>query len=222
MSDTQSLAAMRAERERLDRQINDAEAGAAADFNYRVGQLSEALRNWAEKEGIGWQDSSRKNWTTLVLDSRVSVEFGEEQDDRHGGLRVTAGGMRSEFDPLPTARELVGLVGYLVQGRSAEGPLAGPGAGKTQGPAARASGGGLLERAAQALWLADHGAWASRVPWGTSREQDLRPAYARKAAAIVAALGLTPHDQDEARETAAGHPGGTPAPAARDGNAPER
>jgi hypothetical protein len=117
------------------------------------------------------------------------------------------------------AREAAALAARQIPGTAS--PAAGAIA--ASGPAAD-----LVEQAAQALWVAEQGAWASGpgdgTPWGTSREQDSRPEYTRRAAAVIAALApvlspagpRTPAPQaqralapaaGQARRDAAAHPG---------------
>ncbi len=109
------LHTMRAERDRLDRQIRQAETDAAAEFNSDLSQLSHAIYQHARDNHIPWTDSSRKNWTTITLDSRVTINLGEH--DPHygtGGLTITAPGITAEFDPLPAAATLTGLITFLL------------------------------------------------------------------------------------------------------------
>lgn len=108
------LAAMRAERDRLDRQIRETEAEALAALNFDLDRLSDALYEHAGRNGIPWTDGGRKNWTTLVLAERVTVKFGKWTADSGGGLMVIAGGMTATFDQLPATGMLTGLVDFLL------------------------------------------------------------------------------------------------------------
>lgn len=109
------LSAMRAERDRLDCQIREAEADAVGTFNFNLGQLSDALYAHAQMNGIPWADMERKNWTAIVLADRVTVEFGRWDDYYgQGGLRIRADGVTAEFDPLPSAGTLLGLADFLL------------------------------------------------------------------------------------------------------------
>lgn len=110
------LDAMRAERERLDRQIREAEAETVGEFNFALSQLSDALYEHADNGRIPLADSCRKNWVTIILGhaERVTVKFGAWNDYGRGGLTVLAGGMTAEFDPLPSAETMTGLVDFLL------------------------------------------------------------------------------------------------------------
>jgi hypothetical protein len=109
------LDTMRAERDRLDRQIRQAETDAAATFNTTLCQLSDAVYQHARDNHIPRTDTTRKNWTTITLDGRVTVHLGEH-DDHYGpgGLTVTGPGITAQFDPLPAAATLTGLITYLL------------------------------------------------------------------------------------------------------------
>ncbi len=109
------LDSMRAERDRLSRQIRQAETDAAATHNCDLSQLSLAIYQHARDNHIPWTDSTRKNWTTITLAGRVTVNLGEH--DPHygtGGLTITAPGITAEFDPLPTPATLTALITFLL------------------------------------------------------------------------------------------------------------
>jgi len=110
------LDAMRAEREHLDRQIREAEVDAIGTFNFTLSQLSDALYEHTDNSRIPLADNCRKNWVTVILGhaERVTVKFGAWNDYGRGGLTVLAGGMTAEFDPLPSAEVLTGLVDFLL------------------------------------------------------------------------------------------------------------
>lgn len=105
---------LRAERADLDRRIREAEAETVGTFNFDLDRLCDSAYGHARQNSIPWTDSARKNWTTLVLAERVWVNFGEYDGERAGGLTVISGGMTAEFDPLPTAGELTGLIDFLL------------------------------------------------------------------------------------------------------------
>ena len=106
---------MRAERDRLNRQIRQAETDAAATFNCDLSQLSCAIYQHARDNHIPCTDSTRKNWTTITLDGRLTLGLGEH--DPHygqGGLTITAPGITAQLDPLPTPHTLTALITHLL------------------------------------------------------------------------------------------------------------
>lgn len=128
MSD-QNLDQMRAERDRLSRQIQAAEAQAVVDHNSAVSNLEAALTEFAEADGWALTSGRRKNAALLDLgfpDRVVSVALYFDEDNYLSGstkVSVTdrASNVTASFDGLPTSNALISLVkGWLFDDSATE------------------------------------------------------------------------------------------------------
>lgn len=131
MSDVENLAALKAERARLDREIVSAEQKAMTDHNEAMSQVQTDLEAFADFHGIDTSSSRRKNVVNLEFGSlrvgltlRVSLYYDEEEY-QVGSTAVSVTDMRTDvtasFDAVPPIDALTGLLaGWLGIDRAEE------------------------------------------------------------------------------------------------------
>jgi hypothetical protein len=105
---------MRAERARLDIEIETAERNARADWNFALVRLQEALDEWLAEKGIEHDETRRKNvFTWDIGHGALLVYFAEDTgqwpSDR---LHLTSGGGLSLdwYQELPAAERFLQMV----------------------------------------------------------------------------------------------------------------
>jgi len=131
MTDAENLAALRAQRARLDREIAEAEQKAVLDHNEAISHLQTDLEAFANFHGLDTSSGRRKNAALLELGSirggltlRVSLYYDEE-DYPVGSTAVSVTdvrtGLGASFNGVPTLDALTGLItGWLGIDRTTE------------------------------------------------------------------------------------------------------
>jgi hypothetical protein len=109
------IAAMRAERDELDRLITEAEQDAAAAYREALDSIQETLRFWARSADQVIAETQRKNVTSLHING-VHVELSYPVDQRNMWLAVRWGnGSSAVFSgDAPPAGVIVGMVKELL------------------------------------------------------------------------------------------------------------
>lgn len=113
-----SLSEMRAERERLDKEIRAAEEQAHRDWNSKLDACESALFNWCSSTGIEFDSRDRKNEVIFTVGhGAMTVWFGYHRDEHHvpDTLRMVSGMTLSlEWTEIPDPDRFMNLVKVLL------------------------------------------------------------------------------------------------------------
>lgn len=116
--------------DKLDHDVRIAAVGVAAaeharavkweDYNEALGQLEDAVAEWASTKGLSVGVTERKNVVALRVADVVTIEFGRQEDELRGFIAIKTDGADFHADRGEVRAEvLIGFViGAIAAGRS--------------------------------------------------------------------------------------------------------
>jgi hypothetical protein len=111
-----NLAELRAERERLDGQIKQAEQNVRQLWNTALDACEEALGTWLLAEQIGFTSRERKNAEIWDIAGGV-MEVTFATDDEHygpGRMYAKTGALTLEWTEVPTPQRFIAIIAVLL------------------------------------------------------------------------------------------------------------
>jgi hypothetical protein len=110
------LQEMRAERDRLNAAISEAERKERQNWNLALADLENSLEAWLREQAIDADDGERKNETTWDIGhGALSVTFGRDEEGRARSLRMVSGRtLTLEWSELPEPPRMLAIVAALL------------------------------------------------------------------------------------------------------------
>lgn len=111
-----TLEEMRAERDKLNIQIREAELNAAREWNAALTTVTFALADWLATSGVEYTVSERKNEETWDIGhGALEVTFGTDGEQWARGLRAVSGKtLTLEWREVPAPERFLSIVAALL------------------------------------------------------------------------------------------------------------